>query len=366
MKIHIQQHNLSAALDHARRICGGQLPVTSNVRIAASQDIIQIQADNLQESLVEQIDGDIDKSGAIGLPARKLAALVATLPAGLVTIETDAKHVATITSGATRIRLHGLDPGEFPTIHRAEAPFNGTITSLPLDTLQAALRLSAPAMSDDESGRWILCSVLLESVGTDSLRLTASDGRRLVRQTITAGNSGDIRIPINRHAVQWLAGLKRKDTTVDIEIGESLVTFATVEAPELEFTTRKIEGSYPQADKVIPVTYDGQAVVNRKAFLAALDRVSLIGTESIRLEIGAGPLMLSAQTADVGEAVETMICQHDGPVWRSAFNPAYLRVPFETLSNEELFIDLGQGGTEATVVRDGGRYECAVMPMRLN
>lgn len=366
MKIHIHQHKLHAALEHARRICSGQLPVTSNVRLAASHDTIQLQADNLQESLVEHVDGDIDAPGAIGLPARKLAAVVAALPAGLVTIETDAKHVATITSGSTRIKLHGLDPGEFPTVHRAESPLNGTVTSLPLDTLQAALRLCAPAMSDDESGRWILCSVLLESVGTDALRLTASDGRRLVRQTIAAGNSGDIRIPVNRHAVQWLAGLKRKDVTVDIEIGESLVTFHTVETPELQFTTRKIEGQYPQADKVIPVTYDGQAVINRKAFLAALDRVSLIGTESVRLEVGAGELTLSAQTADVGEASEKLACQHEGPVWRSAFNPEYLRVPFETLSNEEVFVDLGQGGTDATVVRDGGRYECAVMPMRLS
>lgn len=365
MKIHIQQHKLHAALEHAKRICSGSLPVTSNVRLAASHDTIQLQADNLQESLIEHVDGDIDASGAIGLPARKLAAIVATLPGGLVTIETDSRHIATITSGAARIRLHGLDPGEFPTVHCAESPLNGTVTSLPLDTLQAALRLCAPAMSDDESGRWILCSVLLESVGTDSLRLTASDGRRLVRQTIAAGNSGDIRVPINRHAVQWLLGLKRKDTTLDIEIGESLMTFATVEAPELEFTTRRIEGIYPQADKVIPSIYDGQAVVDRKAFLAALDRVALIGTESVRMEIGAGGLTLSAQAANVGEASETLACQYDGDVWRSAFNPSYLRVPFETLGNEELFVDLGHGGADATVVRDGGRYEYAVMPMKL-
>lgn len=365
MKIHIQQHALHTAIDHAKRICSGNLPVTSNVLITATTTGIGLVSNNLQETVSEALDGDVDAGGAIGLPARKLAAIVATLPAGLVTIETDSRHVATITSGATRIKLHGLDEAEFPIVYKAESPLKGTVTSVPIDTLQAALRLCAPAMSDDESGRWIICSVLLESVGTDSLRLTASDGRRLVRQTIPAGNSGDIRVPINRHAVQWLLNLKRKDVTMDIEIGESLVTFATVEAPELEFTTRKIEGQYPQADKVIPVTYDGQAVVNRKAFLSALDRVSLIGTESVWLEVGAGELTLSAKAADVGEASETLECQYDGETWRSAFNPSYLRVPFETLGNEELFIDLGQGGTEATVMRDGGQYECAVMPMRL-
>lgn len=364
MKIHIHQHKLSAALEHAKRVCSGNLPVTSNVLLAATTTGIGLIANNLQEAVSEGIDGDVDAGGGIGLPARKLAAVVATLPPGLVTIEVDTRCIATITSGATRIKLHGLDPGEFPAVHVAKP--DQTISSVPLDALQAALRLCAPAMSDDEAGRWIICSVLFESVGTDSLRLTASDGRRLVRQTIAAGNSGDIRVPINRHAVQWLLGIRRKEATVDIEIGESLVTFATIETPGLEFTTRKIEGSYPQADKVIPVTYDGQAVVNRKAFLAALDRVSLIGTESIRLEVGAGELTLSAQTADVGEASEKLACQNDGPVWRSAFNPSYLRVPFETLGNEELFIDLGQGGTEATVVRDGGKYECAVMPMRLS
>lgn len=365
MKIHIQQHKLSAALERARRICSGNLPVTSNVLLTATTTGIALVSNNLKETLAESIDGDVDAGGAIGLPARKLAAIVAMLPAGLVTIEADAKHIATITSGATRIRLHGLDENEFPLVHKAESPLKGTVTSLPLDTLQAALKLCAPAMCDDEA-RWIICSVLFESVGAEALRLTATDGRRLVRQTIEARNSGDIRMPINRHAVQWLLELKCKDCAIDIEIGESLVTFATVEEPQLEFTTRLIEGSYPQADKVVPVTYDGQAIINRKAFLAALDRVALIGTDSVRLEIGGGEVTLSAQTADVGEASEKLACQYEGETWRSAFNPSYLRVPFETLGNKELLVDLGQGGTGATVVRDGGRYECAVMPMRLS
>lgn len=363
MKIHIQQHDFSAALERARRICGGQLPVTSNVLFVAERDTLTLLSNNMQESLTESVPATIDLPGRLGLPARKLAAIVATLPAGLVTIDGDAKHIAAITAGASRIKLMGLDASEFPIVHQAKPEM--TVTSVDLDALQAVLRRCAPAMSDDET-RWIICSTLLESVGPDIIRLTASDGRRVVRETLSASNSGNIRTPINRQAVDWLCNLKRKNTTVDIEIDEVNVTVATVEQPALAFTTRRMEGAYPKVDQVIPATFDGSAVLPRAEFLAALNRVAMLGADSVRLTLERGEVTLSAKAADVGEASEKLGCQYDGDKYEVAFNPDYLRLPFESLKREELFVDLGQGGTEATVVRDGGAYVYAVMPMRLS
>lgn len=363
MKIHIQQHELSAALERARRICGGQLPVTSNVLFVAERDTLTLLSNNLQESLTESVPGSIDMPGRLGLPARKLAAIVATLPAGLVTIEGDAKHTAAITAGASRIKLMGLDASEFPIVHRAKPEM--TVTSVDLDALQAVLRRCAPAMSDDEA-RWIICSTLLESVGPNMIRLTASDGRRVVRETLGASNSGNIRTPINRQAVDWLCNLKRKATTVDIEIDDINVTVATVEQPALAFTTRRMEGAYPNVDQVIPEWFDGSAVLPRAEFLAALNRVAMLGADSVRLAFESGKVTLSAKTPDVGEASEIVDCQYEHAVYQVAFNPDYLRLPFESLKREELFIDLGKGGNEATVVRDGGAYLYALMPMRLN
>jgi DNA polymerase-3 subunit beta len=363
MKIHIQQHDLNAVLERARRICGGQLPVTSNVLFVAERDTLTLLSNNLQESLTESVPATIEMPGRLGLPARKLATIVATLPAGLVTIEGDARHSAAITAGASRIKLVGLDASEFPIVHQAAADM--TVTSVDLDALQAVLRRCAPAMSDDEA-RWVICSTLLESVGPEMIRLTASDGRRVVRETLNASNSGNIRTPINRQAVEWLSNFKRKATTVDIEIDEINLTVATVEQPALAFTTRRMEGAYPQVDKVIPATFDSSAVVPRAEFLAALNRVAMLGADSVRLTFEAGEVTLSAKAADVGEASEKLGCQYDGDKYEVAFNPDYLRLPFDSLKCAELFVDLGQGGTEATVVRDGGAYHYALMPMRLS
>lgn len=363
MKIHIQQHELSAALERARRICGGQLPVTSNVLFVAERDTLTLLSNNLSESLTESVPGSIDMPGRLGLPARKLAAIVATLPAGMVTIEADAKHTAAITAGASRIKLVGLDASEFPIVHQAKPEM--TVTSADLDALQSVLRRCAPAMSDDDT-RWIICSTLLESVGPEMIRLTASDGRRVVRETLSASNSGNIRTPINRQAVDWLCNLKRKATTVDIEIDEVNLTVATVEQPALAFTMRRMEGAYPNVDQVIPEWFDEFAVLPRAEFLAALNRVAMLGADSVRLTFERGEVTLSAKAPDVGEASEKVGCQYDGDRYEVAFNPDYLRLPFDSLKREELFVERGQGGTEATVVRDGGAYVYAVMPMRLS
>ena len=355
MKIEIQKHTLKAALDAAKPLAVGQLPVTSNVQLNADNDRLMVAVDNLEQSLIQTMACQGIQRGGIGLPARKLAAIIATLPDDAVMIETDTRNVASIQAGTSRIKLHGLDVLEFPATIQAT---DGQEYSLDAEELTNTLKRVAPAMCKDES-RWILCGISAE-FGVKSLRLTASDGRRLVRDSVACVGAMASTVVINRTAIEYLVSAGRKGV-LKIRVGESMVTFSS---DGWQYTVRRSEGVYPSVDKAIPTTFDGQAALPRKSFLEALDRVALIGTESVRIQFEPGQVNLSATAADVGSASESVACQHNANDYAVTLNPEYLRVAFATLSQDEILMDLGRGGTEASVLRNGTNYLHAVMPMR--
>lgn len=357
MKITIPQHIFAAALAAAKPISGGQLPVTSSVLLTAGRDI-SVQVDNLEHSLVQHLDAEIHAAGAIGLPCRKLTAVVASLPDVPVTIETDERHIARITAGSTRVTLHGIDPGDFPAVLRTdgEAVYHADFADLKM-----ALDRVAPAISDDQS-RYVITGACME-FADDGLRLTASDGRRLAQDLIGAvrqsGTDPEDRSKIlGREAVGHLRKLSGE--SVGIAISDGMASFRT---PAWEFTSRLIEGRFPNWQQVIPTEFAGVAQLDRKAFLAALDRVSLIGSDSVRLAFEPGTVTLSATKPDVGDASESVDATGDAVV-TVAFNPDYLRVPFETLATETVVIQLGHDGGPS-MVQDGA-YRHVLMPMRSN
>ena len=368
MKITIPQPRLSAALAAAKPISNGQLPVTSSVLLTAGRDL-SVQVDNLEHSLVQHLDAQVHAPGAVGLPARKLAAIVASLPDVQVTIEVDAthnprviadnvRHIATITAGWTRVTLHGISPADFPAVLRTDGE---AVYHADFGDLKMALDRVAPAISDDQS-RYVITGACME-FAENGLRLTASDGRRLAQDLIGAvrqsGVDPDERSKIlGREAVGHLRKLAGQ--SVGIAISDGMASFKT---PAWEFTSRLIEGRYPNWQQVIPTEFAGIAQLDRKAFLAALDRVALIGSDSVRLAFEPDKVTISATKAEVGYANESVDVTGDAVV-TVAFNPEYLRVPFETLETETVAIQLGRDGG-ASMVQEGA-YRHVLMPMRLS
>ena len=366
MKITIPQHKLAAALAAAKPISGGQLPVTSSVLLTAGREL-SVQVDNLQHSLVQHLDAEVAAPGAVGLPARKLAAIVASLPDVPVTIEVDAthnpriiadnvRHIATITAGWTRVTLHGISPADFPAVLRTDGD---AVYHADFGDLKMALNRVAPAISDDPA-RHSINGACMEFANNE-MRLTSSDGRRLAQDLIGAvrqsGVDPEDRSKIlGREAVGHLR--KLAGHSVGIAISDGMASFKT---PAWEFTSRLIEGRYPNWSQVIPTEFAGIRQVDRKAFLAALDRVSLIGSDSVRLAFEPGKVTLSATKPDVGDASESVDATGDA-VAVVAFNPDYLRVPFESLATETVAIQLGRDGG-ASMVQDGA-YRHILMPMR--
>src|SRR3546814_12919179 len=83
----------------------------------------------------------------------------------------------------------------------------------------------------------------------------------------------------------------------------------------VELTSKLIDGTFPDYQRVIPVGNDKVLKVDRKSFAEAVDRVSTISSEksrAVKLSLKPGALILSATSPENGSASEELEVSYDG------------------------------------------------------
>jgi DNA polymerase-3 subunit beta len=98
-------------------------------------------------------------------------------------------------------------------------------------------------------------------------------------------------------------------------------------------------------------------------------RISLLAQKNapLRLSFAEGELKVSAQTPDVGEALESLPVPFGGEPFEIGFNPEFLRDGLESVDADDLILKLisplRPGLIEAG---DGSGFLYLIMPIRLN
>ena len=92
-------------------------------------------------------------------------------------------------------------------------------------------------------------------------------------------------------------------------------------------SSKLIDGTFPDYDRVIPDGNDKTLEVNCEDFAAAVDRVATISTDksrAIKLSVDAGTIVLSASSPESGTASEEIEVDYSqGPI-EIGFNARYL------------------------------------------
>ena len=98
-------------------------------------------------------------------------------------------------------------------------------------------------------------------------------------------------------------------------------------------------------------------------------RISLLAQKNapLRLSFAPGELTISAQTPDVGEALESLPVAFQGEPLEIGFNPEFLRAGLEAVEEGDVLLKLisplRPGLIEAA---DESRFQYLIMPIRLN
>ncbi len=137
------------------------------------------------------------------------------------------------------------------------------------------------AISNEET-RYYLNGIYLhaiESGGDLKLRAVATDGHRLARAEVDApsGSGGMPGIIIPRKTVAELQKLgDDPDMIMTVELSDSKIRFTI---GSVVLTSKLIDGTFPDYQRVIPTGNDKKLVIDRQTFAGAVDRVSTISSE---------------------------------------------------------------------------------------
>jgi DNA polymerase III subunit beta len=372
MRVTIERSNLLKTLGHVHRVVERRntIPILSNVLIRAENAELQLKATDLDLEIFEKSPAMVEQAGSTTVPAHMLYDIVRKLPDGSeVMLATDADAGSLkITAGRSRFTLQMLPESDFPDITA------GTFThrfEISASQLRGLIEHTQFAISTEET-RYYLNGIYLHSVeeaGKLMLRAVATDGHRLARAQIEApaGCEGMPGIIIPRKAVGEIQKLvEDPDSKIGIELSETKIRM-TVGAVIL--TSKLIDGTFPDYNRVIPTGNDRELVMDRQSFASAVDRVSTISSErgrAVKLQLSEGNLVLTVNNPDSGSATEELPVGYSSEPLEIGFNSRYLLDITSQLSGSETVFMLADPGSP-TLIRDSAESGAiyVLMPMRV-
>jgi len=376
MKLTIERAALLKALSHVQSVVERRttIPILSNVLLQAGSGKLAMSATDMDLEIVEQVAARIDSDGRTTAPAHTLYDIVRKLREGAqVELETPGgaggdRNEMVLRSGRSTFTLSCLPPEDYPVMTGAELPHHFTLTAAELRTLIDRTRF---AISTEET-RYYLNGIYLHATKNNEvpvLRSVATDGHRLARieMVLPEGAAGMPGVIIPRKTVLELRKLVEEgDDEVQVALGDTKIRCAIGEAA---LTSKLIDGTFPDYDRVIPTGNDKMLEVPCKEFAEAVDRVSTISTErsrAVKLAIDRGSLTVSATSPENGTAIEELEVRYQSNPIEIGFNSRYLLDITEQIEGEAALFAMSDAASP-TVVRDSADASAlyVLMPMRV-
>jgi DNA polymerase-3 subunit beta len=340
------------------------IPVLSHLLLTAREDRLNLAATDLDVSLTSWCESDVKESGGIAVQAKKLLEIIRALTADEVHLVQEEPRILTIRSGKSRFKVHGLAPDDFPTLPHVE---DSTLVEIPFADFRRMVAKILFAVSAEES-RFQLNGALLK-LKDGSMEMVATDGHRLALvEGGLEGNGGSQEpVLVPRKALQELQRLEGEGK-LSYRKGEHHLSFGL---GRRELICRILEGTFPDYERVIAKDNDKKVQFERKILAEAVQRAALMTGDrarAVRLQFTSDQVVISAANSDLGEAVEEVACDYEGPEFRVGINPDYLRDFLSAVDTERIRLELKDENTQCVGYPVDGsdtRYLCVIMPMRI-
>lgn len=340
------------------------LPILGNVLMKSNNGRLTITATDLEIEMISQIESGAMDDFQTTIPARKLLDICKALPDDSdIEFTIDDSRVMLV-SGRSRFTLSSLPASDFPGLDEIEAQQSFVLSQ---KQLKGLFDNTAFAMAQQDV-RYYLNGILVE-ISPDLIKLVATDGHRLALSEYKAeiGVNTEKQIIIPRKGVLELSRLlDNSDSPASITLSQNHIR---VEAGPLVFTSKLIDGKFPDYKRVIPVDGNRIMKVNRESLKQSMNRIAILSNEKyrgIRLTLSAGNLSIQANNPDQEEAEEEITVSYDDADMEIGFNVTYLIDVLNVLDSENVLVKLKDANSSCIISeREDSTSLYVVMPMRL-
>jgi DNA polymerase-3 subunit beta len=376
MKITIERAALFRSLGHVQSVVERRntIPILSNVLLKAENGELALTATDMDLEIVESVQAEVMGEGATTAPAHTLYDIVRKLPDGAqIELETSGDgQLMTLRSGRSNFKLGCLPVEDFPQMSSGDMAHR---FSLPAGDLRALIDRTRFAISTEET-RYYLNGIYLHAArgragGEEGpmLRAVATDGHRLARVEIDQPDGAEAMpgVIVPRKTVTEIRKLADEAADrVEISLSETKIRFGF---DSVVVTSKLIDGTFPDYERVIPSGNDKVLEVDAKTFANAVDRVATISTEksrAVKLSISKGNLVLSATSPEAGSATEELEVEYDSSPLEIGFNSRYLLDITQQIEGDKARFVMADAASP-TVVCDvtNNKALYVLMPMRV-
>jgi DNA polymerase III subunit beta len=339
------------------------MPILANVLLAVRSGRLSIAATDLEVELVASTDVTVQQTGDVTVPGRKLLDILRALPEKVsVSLSAEADKVV-VKAGKSRFSLVTLAANEFPVIDEINAQQS---VRLPQKDLKRLLDKTHFSMAQQDV-RYYLNGMLLE-LEDKCVRAVATDGHRLALCEAPLANSVKTaqQVIVPRKGVLELQRILTDEGEVELAIGTNHVR---AQIGDIRFTSKLIDGRFPEYGRVIPATPPRTVKADRDVFRQALQRTAILSNEKyrgIRLNVRNNAVTVQAHNPEQEEAEEEFEVGYSGEDIEVGFNVNYLLDALAAIDGAEVEIGLTDGNSSCLIRSPGdsaARY--VVMPMRL-
>ena len=374
MKLKADRAALLKALAHVQSVVERRntIPILANVMLAVRDGKLTLTATDMEIAVLEDVPASSSRNGACTAPAATLYEIVRKLPDGA---EVELDHPGgdaqlALRAGRYATSLVVLPTEDFPSMSAGTLPHKFPV---PAHELRGLIDRTRFAISTEET-RYYLNGIYIhaaESDGTKVLRAVATDGHRLARVELPLpqGAGGMPGVIVPRKTVNELRKLLDEASgDVEVALSDTRIQF---HVGAVVLTSKLIDGTFPEYERVIPRDNDKILRVGKKDFAEAVGRVAAISSERsrpVKLSLARDLLVLSASSPEQGTATEEL----DGD--RVKYSASPLEIGFQARYLNDITDQIGEqveflfsDGAAPTVVRDAADMSAlyVLMPMRV-
>jgi DNA polymerase-3 subunit beta len=372
MKLTILKDKLNEGVKVVERISQKSLtlPILQNTLFTAEKNFLKLSSTNLESSIRWQGLAKVEKEGQICIPTKFLSSLIGSLPDKPIELET--KNLSlNLKCENFNTKIKGLSSEDFPIIPQPKEGKPIIISNTDFcQALTQIINIPSPSTTRPE-----ISGVFL-SFQPDSIKMVATDSFRLAEKKIflKTGLPKGQSLIIPQTAAKEIIGVfgdREGDIRVYLSPNQILFEYASdkVAQPQIEFTSRLVEGEYPDYQEIIPKEYHTETQVKKKEFLNQVKAASLfsgkINEVKISFDSKKGQVNVASQSPDLGEYDSFFKGKVKGQDVSISFNHRFLAEGISEINSEEVVFNLTDEDGAATLKPTGkSDYLYIIMPIK--
>lgn len=347
MKLKILKTKLREGLETISKLTTKKisLPILENSLFEAEGNFLKISATNLESGIIWWGLAKIEEKGKLCINGKFLMNVLVSIQEDTLNLESEELNLKLENKGLS-LKIKGVNPEEFPII-----PSINGLEKISLDcrifcqNLSKLINIPSPSFGRPE------ISGIYFSFEKNILKLVATDSFRLAEEKIL------LKFPLSKiysfilpqNAAREIVGIfgeKEGEINIYLSPNQVFFEFSMVETshPEVIFTSRLIEGEYPNYQEIIPKKFKTQIILDRSLFLNQIRAASLFSGRINEVKLKINPkdkkVEVFSQNPDFGEYKSQIESEVEGGEISISFNYRFLIDGISSIQEKKIIFSL--------------------------